>query len=91
MGKRKDKEKRKLKAALRRHGLRRREIFARFIGSSSPDEPVDALKAVFEKIAAHYRDRMQTRPETIPDRCPCGKKWKNCDHREELLGTQGSA
>ena len=42
----------------------------------------------FKDTAESYRALNADNP---PPRCPCGKKWENCNLRDELLGVKGSA
>ena len=80
MGKRKDRKK-AIKARVE-------QIRAHFVSIVSDPQ----FKENLEKARAEFQERVMASSQIDPnmprpERCPCGKKWKNCRHRDEILGT----
>jgi hypothetical protein len=80
MGKRKRKKRAKKLVKGLKAMLDRMQMSVRFIGGG-PGDPLEGLaKAGMQSYREHHA-------ENPPERCPCGRKWKNCKHRDDLLGT----
>jgi hypothetical protein len=69
-----------VKKTLKRIRQRMRESVMAALANGDVDAAFRAAKDAFRQSVAQGLN-------PVPSRCPCGKKWKDCEHRDELLGT----
>jgi len=82
---------------------KRRKKKAKAIREAMREALIASLERIRDRMQAEFVEmELERRPEMLqeaidsyrrdnaanpPERCPCGEKWKNCRHRDELLGT----